>query len=74
MYQNVNSDLTLDGRNRIFFSFLFFFFGFLGPHAWHMEVPRLGVKLDLEPLAYITVTATLDLSLICNLHDSSQQC
>ena len=26
MYQNVNSDLTLDGRNRIFFSFLFFFF------------------------------------------------
>ena len=24
----------------------FFFFFFLGPHLWHMEVPRLGVKLD----------------------------
>ena len=25
----------------------FFFFGFLGPHLWHMEVPSLGVKLEL---------------------------
>ena len=24
--------------------FTFFFFVFLGPHLWHMEVPRLGVK------------------------------
>ena len=23
---------------------LFFSFGFLGMHPWHMEVPRLGVK------------------------------
>ena len=22
---------------------LFFFFAFLGPHMWHMEIPRLGV-------------------------------
>ena len=27
--------------------FLFFFFSFLGPHLWHMEVPRLGVELEL---------------------------
>ena len=27
-----------------FFCFLFvFFLSFLGPHPWHMEVPRLGV-------------------------------
>ena len=27
------------------FKFLFFFFlSFLGPHPWHIEVPRLGVK------------------------------
>ena len=26
-----------------------FIFGFLGPHPWHMEVPRLGVKLELQP-------------------------
>ena len=25
----------------------FFFFVFLGLYLWHMEVPRLGVKLDL---------------------------
>ena len=30
------------------FSFSFFFFlVFLGPHLRHMEVPRLGVKLEL---------------------------
>ena len=29
-------------------SFFFFFFGlFLGPHPWHMEVPRLVVKLEV---------------------------
>ena len=26
------------------FHFLFFIFCFLGPHLWHMEVPRLGVE------------------------------
>ena len=26
-----------------------FFFGFLGLHPWHMEVPRLGVKSELWP-------------------------
>ena len=25
----------------------FFLFFFLGPHLWHMEVPRLGVELKL---------------------------
>ena len=44
--------------NNIIFSFqmravlnltCFFFFCFLRPHSWHMEVPRLGVKLELQP-------------------------
>ena len=40
-----------------------FCFGlFLGPHPQHMEVPRLGVKLELQLPAYATATATLDLS------------
>ena len=26
---------------------LFVCFLFLGPHPWHMEVPRLGVRLEL---------------------------
>ena len=23
-----------------------------GPHLWHMEVPRLGIRWELQPLAY----------------------
>ena len=37
-----------------YFSFLFFFLVFLGPHPWHMEVSRLGVQLGLQLLAYTT--------------------
>ena len=33
-----------------------------------MEVPRLGVKSELQLLVYITATATQDLSHICDLH------
>ena len=29
------------------FEFFFVFFFFLGPHLQHMEVARLGVKLEL---------------------------
>ena len=50
------------------------FFFFLGSHLQHMEVPRLGVQLELHPLAYTTATATPDPSRICNLHHSSWQC
>ena len=50
-----------------------FFFVFLGPHPRHMEVPRLGVKVELQPPAYTTATATPDLSCVCDLHHSSQQ-
>ena len=39
-----------------FFSFLFFFFVFLGPQ--HMEVPRLEVKSELQLPACATATAT----------------
>ena len=40
-------------------AFMIFFF-FLGPHPQHMEVPRLGVKLELQMLAYTTATAMPD--------------
>ena len=46
---------------------------FLGPHPWHMEVPRLGVKLELQLPAYATATTTPDPSCVCDLHYSSQQ-
>ena len=38
-----------------------------------MEVPRLGVELELQLPAYTTATATRNLSHVCNLHHSSQQ-
>ena len=52
---------------------IFFFFGFLGLHLWHMEVSRLGVELELQLLAYATAMATQEQSRIYNLHHSSQQ-
>ena len=38
-----------------------------------MEVPRLGVKSELQVPAYATATAAPDSSLICDLHHSSRQ-
>ena len=38
-----------------------------------MEVPRLGVELELWPLAYTTATATPDPSPVFDLHHSSRQ-
>ena len=52
-------------------SFFFFFFVFLGLHMQYMEVPKLGVELELLPLAYATAAATQDPSHICDLHHSS---
>ena len=37
---------------------LFFFSCFLGPYPKHMEVPRLGVQLELQLPANATATAT----------------
>ena len=49
------------------------FHSFLGLYLWHMEFPRLGVKAEIQLLAYITATAMPDLSYICDLHCSFQQ-
>ena len=47
--------------------FLFKFYYFLQPCLWHIEVPGLGIKSELQLLSYATATAILDLSCICNL-------
>ena len=39
----------------------------------HMEVPRLGVELELQLLVYTTAAATWDLSHVCKLHCSLLQ-
>ena len=48
----------------------FWFLSFLGPV--HMEVPRLGVELELQPPAYTIATAMPDLRHVCDLHHSSK--
>ena len=57
-------------------NFKFPFLGglFLGPYMRHMEVPRLGVEMELQLPAYTTVTAMPDPSHIYKLHQSTQQC
>ena len=55
-------------------SIYLFIFVFLGPHPWHMEVPRLGVEQELQLPACATATATLDPSRVFDLHHSSLQC
>ena len=41
---------------------------------WHVEVPRLGVQLELSLPATAMATAMPDPSCICDLHHSSQHC
>ena len=53
-------------------SFSFFWF-FLGPNLRHMEVPRLGVQLELQLPAYTTARATQDPSHVFDPHHSSWQ-
>ena len=54
--------------------FSFFFFCFLGPHSRHIEVPRLGVDLELQLPGCTTASTPPDLSQVYNLHHSSRQC
>ena len=44
---------------------------FLQPHLQHMEVPWLGVQLELQLPAYTTATATQGPSCICDLHHTA---
>ena len=53
--------------------FLWLVLSFLGLHSQHVEVPGLGVELELQLPAYTTATATQDLHHICNRHHSSWQ-
>ena len=44
--------LGLNPNSDFIYVYIFFLGGvFLGLHPWHMEVPRLGLKLELQLLA-----------------------
>ena len=40
------------------------FFCFLGPQQQHVEIPRLGVQLELQLLAYTTATAQIQAAFV----------
>ena len=44
-----------------------------GAHQWHMELPRLGVELELQLPANGTAIKMQDPSLVCDLHHSLEQ-
>ena len=44
----------------IYLFILFYFFVFLGPPPWYMEVPKLDVEWELQLTAYSTLRATWD--------------
>ena len=46
---------------------------FLGPHPWHLEASGLQVRLEWQPPAYTTASATPDPSRICDLNCSLEQ-
>ena len=64
--------IRYDNQKDFYCRFLLFF-GFIGPHPQHMEVPRLGVKSKLQLPAIATAIAMPDLSHVCSLHHSSRQ-
>ena len=49
----------LGGQGSFFKKKNFFFYIFIEPHPWHIEVPRLGVESELKLPAYTTATATM---------------
>ena len=44
----------------IYLHFILFILMFLESHLWHMEVPRLGVELELQMPTYTTTTTMPD--------------
>ena len=50
---------------------LLLLFCFLGPHSRHMEVPRLGVEMELQAA---TAAALQGPSSVFDLHHGSRQC
>ena len=49
----------------------FFFSVFLGPHLGHMEVPKLGIELELQLQAFAATTEMQDRSRVGDKHYSS---
>ena len=65
---DVRQELLSDCLPPLFCLYYFFFlFRHMEVHLQHMEVPRLGLELELQLLAYTTTKAAPDPSCIHNL-------
>ena len=53
----LGSEYTMGNKEDIVLTSFCLFF--LGLHLWHIEVPRLGIQLDLQLPAYTTTTAMM---------------
>ena len=62
MYKKKNVGRERKGKHRLSHLKTYLFIWFLGLHLRHMQVPRLGVKLELQLPAYTTATAMWDLT------------
>ena len=70
MYPRSQTDMkNLESCNTVFT----YLFCLLGPHLRHMEVPRLGVEVEVQLPVCTPAAAMPDSSLICNPHRGSQQ-
>ena len=64
-YTDLESAIWFKNFDKLFGSlFIFFLLVFLGLYPWHMEIPRLGVELEMQ----LPPTAMPDLSCVCELH------
>ena len=72
MWMSENERMLLLFFLSFFLPFFFFFFFFFWSEGYlqHMEVPRLGVKWELQVLAYTTATAMPDLSPVFDIYHS----
>ena len=58
VHANYAQDSGFPHPRQDLFSVVCLFCFVLGPHSWHMEVPRLGVKSEQQLPVYTTATAT----------------
>ena len=69
--QTAGEKVSFPEMIKLFYLFIYLFVClFLPLHLRHIEIPGLGVELELQLLAFATVTATRDPSCVCNLRHS----
>ena len=74
MFSSLSVPLSCLGLFQSILFILFLNFCSFGAYTRLRDIPRLGVELELQLLAYAIATTTQDPSCVFHLHHSSQQC